>query len=80
MCAQLQALLRHSKWPQGTPAAGPPLEPAGVLSRSYGFRTAPASELREKVGENAHSPMFPLPKSTAPAPFNLATFSRHRPD
>ena len=61
------------------PAAGPPLEPAGVLSRSYGFRTAPANELSEKVGENAHSPMFPFPNSTAPAPFNLATFIHHEP-
>lgn len=59
-----------------SPAAGPPLEPAGVLSRSYGFRTAPAMELSEKVGENAHSPMFPFPNSSAPAPFNLATL-RH---
>ena len=55
------------------PAEGPPLDPAGVLSRSYGFRTAPATELRDSVGENAHSPMLPFPSSTAPAPFNLAT-------
>jgi len=68
-------ILRTKIW-GSTPAAGPPLEPAGVLSRSYGFRTAPAIELSEKVGENAHSPMFPFPNSSAPAPFNLATL-RH---
>ena len=72
-------IIAADKAPGSTPAAGPPLEPAGVLSRSYGFRTAPANELREKVGENAHSPMFPFPKSTAPAPFNRATFAQHAP-
>ena len=50
-----------------TAAAVPPLEPAGTRSRSYGFRVMPAIELTVINGLNAHSAMFDLASTIAPA-------------
>ena len=55
-----------------TEAAVPPLEPAGVYSKLYGFNVVPWRELKELLGEKAHSAMLDLAIIMAPA---LTSFS-----
>src|SRR4030081_3252442 len=53
--------------PPPPPAATPPPNPAGTRSSAYGFRVIPAIELSVTYGENAHSAIFALPRTIAPA-------------
>src|SRR5215510_10394629 len=56
-----------------TAAAVPPLEPAGTRFMSYGLRVVPRIELTVSIGENAHSAMFDLARTMAPAFLMRAT-------
>src|SRR5262245_66196424 len=63
-----------------TAAAVPPLEPAGTRSRSYGLRVVPRIELTVSLGEKAHSAMFDLASTIAPALLIRATRNASFPD
>src|SRR5215510_1638294 len=56
-----------------TAAAVPPLDPAGTRFISYGLRVVPKIELTVSIGENAHSAMFDLARTMAPAALMRAT-------
>ena len=53
--------------PAATPDAVPPLEPAGTRSSAYALRVVSKDELTDWRGLKAHSAMFVLATTTAPA-------------